>query len=411
MKHIIIRRRTAGSYLVLGVALAAHFSLSWPAATCRGFPPINPFWYVAPFIGSVGIAFLPLFDDDPRKRRIVRNIYSVGALIAIAWVWNNTSSGVPHSNNPVGSLFYAVFLSIPVIAIVFVLERLFATFWMRCRGFTDEESDASQIGFRFSTMALFTTVFVIAGTLATTRWYVNRSASLSETVYQSRSHLLRLAVALGNYQFTHGRLPYDERGSEAALYLLRDTVDVSTFDGAPRKRNPAKWDEDSKVLVNGDFAYLNVPVTSQSNHRVVACTMPIGKSRLVFYTSVEGFVRWIELPSDGVQQLLGSWITVEGELVADAQTFTEWCKTHPFFSGQYSITGDNYAKVLETSAGVTIRCRYKNGRLFHCTIVTPMGEIKESVKTDNLGRIVDVVREPEDWQRVASSPTPVASPE
>jgi hypothetical protein len=191
-------------------------------------------------------------------------------------------------------------------------------------------------------------------------------------------------------------------------------IDVSTFDGAPGKRRRARWDDDTKVLVNSDFAYLNAPVKSGSRNRIVACSIPIGENGLVFYTALEGFVRWIELPRGDVQGLLGSWITVEHELVADAQTFQEWCKTHPFFGGEISFSYDDdlgKVKVLETSTGVTIRYRYTDGRLSHCWISTPQGEIEENVETDSLGRIVAVARDPDDWHKLASSLTSVASPE
>jgi hypothetical protein len=128
------------------------------------------------------------------------------------------------------------------------------------------------------------------------------------------------------------------------------------------------------VLVNSDFAYLNSPVKSQSTHRIVACSMPIGEKRMVLYTTFDGPVWRIELPKGDVQQLLGSWITVERELVADARTFNDWCQTHPFFSSPYGTREGGRSKVLETYTGVRIQCWYSNGRLSRCTVSTPIDD-------------------------------------
>ena len=406
MKHLVIKRWPEGSYLVLAVSLTAHFALGAPVATCGRFLPDDPFWWqVAPYLGAVGIVFLPLFDDNARQRRKVRKFYAIGLTVALAWVLANLFRPVSHGPYPIFTfLFMAVFLAIPVFLCVFVLEALFAAFWTRCREFTDEQSDASQGGFRFSITALLATVAVVAMTLGMVRWYVNRPASPAEICYRSWLNLNRIAGALSGYHSVLGELPYDGRGPDAALYALRGVVDVSAFDGAPRKRNRARWDDDAKVLVNSDFAYLNVPAKSQSTHRIVACSMPIGDKHLVLYRTLEGYVERMELPTGDVQQLLGSWITVERELVADARTFNDWCKTHPFFSGDYSIGGDDHTMVLETSTGVRILYWYSNGRLSRCTVSTPKGQIEETVETDQLGRIVGVVREPEDWQALAPSP-------
>ena len=400
MKHLVIKRWPEGSYFVAAVSLTAHLVLGAPAATSGRYPPIDPFWWqVAPYLGAVGIVFLPLFDDNIRHRHRVRDFYVVGVTFVLAWVVGGSDNAVL-----LGTLFAAALLLGPVIVCVYVLEALFAAFWARFREFTDEQSDASQGGFRFSITALLATVAVVAMTLGMVRWYVNRPASPAEICYRSWLNLNRIAGALSGYHSVLGELPYDGRGPDAALYALRGVVDVSAFDGAPRKRNRARWDDDAKVLVNSDFAYLNVPAKSQSTHRIVACSMPIGDKHLVLYRTLEGYVERMELPTGDVQQLLGSWITVERELVADARTFNDWCKTHPFFSGDYSIGGDDHTMVLETSTGVRILYWYSNGRLSRCTVSTPKGQIEETVETDQLGRIVGVVREPEDWQALAPSP-------
>ena len=407
MKHLVIKRWPEGSYFVAAVSLTAHLVLGAPAATSGRYPPIDPFWWqVAPYLGAVGIVFLPLFDDNIRHRHRVRDFYVVGVTFVLAWVVGGSDNAVL-----LGTLFAAALLLGPVIVCVYVLEALFAAFWARFREFTDEQSDASQGGFRFSITALLATVAVVAMTLGMVRWYVNRPASPDEIFHQSRSNLRRIAEALWVYHSAFGELPYDERGPDAALYALRGLLDVSAFDGAPRKRNRARWDDDAKVLVNNDFAYLNTPVKSQSSHRIVACSMPIGEKHEVLYTDLRKPVVWervrrIELPKGDVQQLLGSWITVKGKLVADARTFNDWCQTHPFFSGGNSWRGGSQTNVPGTSTGVTIRYQYSNRRLIRCTVTTPKGQIEETVETDQLGRIVGVVREPEDWQTLLPSPTP-----
>jgi hypothetical protein len=80
---------------------------------------------------------------------------------------------------------------------------------------------------------------------------------------QLRGHIWEVWRALLKHEYDHGLLPYHADGQEKALYLLKPYVkDVSVFDSdfADRDINgPARWDDEERRLVGGDYDYINWP--------------------------------------------------------------------------------------------------------------------------------------------------------
>lgn len=75
-------------------------------------------------------------------------------------------------------------------------------------------------------------------------------------------------LTMGAFQFTaeHKTIPYSERGPEYALYELRETLpDAAVFDApySGLQNGAAWWNHEERRLENGDYIYLNEPLTAE----------------------------------------------------------------------------------------------------------------------------------------------------
>ncbi len=134
-----------GLYLLgLVAAIGLHFWLCYPAATCRGYPRIHWFWEeVAYFLGFLGVALAPAFDDltvRPILRRRVLLTFTGIACLNLGVVIANLNSFRPHTGHLSG--YWGVirhhWLEIPIHAFwpmvvatpfVFCLESIATTCW------------------------------------------------------------------------------------------------------------------------------------------------------------------------------------------------------------------------------------------------------------------------------------------
>jgi hypothetical protein len=102
MKHVCIRRHPSVYLVGLLELLIVHFVLCYPAATCRGWPPLETFWQVSIYLAFLGIALLPVFDDfayAPKARRIFLVAFGVESSIILGAAMVNLGSPTPHFGN------------------------------------------------------------------------------------------------------------------------------------------------------------------------------------------------------------------------------------------------------------------------------------------------------------------------
>jgi len=74
-------------------------------------------------------------------------------------------------------------------------------------------------------------------------------------------NLKKIAEAMAVYHQANGVLSVSDRGSEAALYLLKDLIpaDRFTLPGRAVDAGPARYDDDTQQVVNCGYRYLNRP--------------------------------------------------------------------------------------------------------------------------------------------------------
>lgn len=218
------------------------------------------------------------------------------------------------------------------------------------------------------------------------------------------SNLKRILIDLQDYYAKHRSLPFSPEGPEHALYELRSLTDVSYFDCDPNKpaTSRAFWDNQNKRLSNADFLYLNESSLKPDFFRVIMMSRPgldpnsvylgTGSARILVRKAVAADSRF-----------LGSCITPEGFLIADFKLFQEWSRTHPESITKSSTLVDvaGHCRILRAQGGgISIDYSYDGGRLSKCYVTTTKGMIEETVGFDDLGRISELSRKPDPWQRL-----------
>ena len=126
---------------------------------------------------------------------------------------------------------------------------------------------------RHNRRSVFVIVLVVAALLAGIFQLLRLLARANHSHYKNYSAILS---GLSIYAADHGSFPYDERGSQFALYKLQQYgVPASTFESEANRerRMPAFYDHELGALVGSDFVYLNEPgITHEKDaQRVVIC--------------------------------------------------------------------------------------------------------------------------------------------
>jgi hypothetical protein len=87
--------------------LILHFVLCYPAAICRGHPPLEPFWLVAMYVAFPCVGLLPAFDDfryAPRARHVSLAVFCAASSMILGTAGANLSDARPHTGHLVGYL-------------------------------------------------------------------------------------------------------------------------------------------------------------------------------------------------------------------------------------------------------------------------------------------------------------------
>jgi len=122
------------------LCLAAHCVMCYPAATCRGDPPIGTFWRTGALAtGLVGFVVYPFFDDRITTRRVIRVLYVPLVCLALCVAFANLSDARPHVGHWAGvvgvvkyRLSYVVFGALVWCCLAFPLAWAFE-YWATLR--------------------------------------------------------------------------------------------------------------------------------------------------------------------------------------------------------------------------------------------------------------------------------------
>lgn len=218
---------------------------------------------------------------------------------------------------------------------------------------------------------------------------------------QAWINLDTVGLALDNYRYAHGTLPYDARGPEYALYALADCLPATCFDGFPRDNPKAEawWDHDQKRLVNSDFEYLNREgLDGSSRQMIMLAEKPHKPYTHVYLVLSGGIVTYGKSPSDSSRVFLGNWETSDNFLIIGVDLFRKWEAVPLPRSGGGSTTSKNSRRIQSKIGDVTINYEYRRGELVRRIFHSPEGTIIDTVTTDELGRIIEFTREPKDWE-------------
>ena len=146
--------RHPGCYVMsLILIVIVHAVFCYPAATCRGYPTIGPFWEVlAPYVVFPAVFLVPLFEDFEDAvtiRRYVLVSFSVAMACLLAVAQTNLGSARPHGGQ--WGYWVVVWYSCPdvightiqslilVVPFVLCLESVGRGCWSLVRRFPDSE--------------------------------------------------------------------------------------------------------------------------------------------------------------------------------------------------------------------------------------------------------------------------------
>jgi hypothetical protein len=140
----VVRRHPMLYLLTLIAALILHSFLCYPAATSRGYPPMDPFWeHIAIYLAFLGVGVAPAFDDFrdfPALRRSFLIGFSCSACLVLAAAKTNLGSARPHIGSTAGywALYQydwqmiaisTLFFSVVAIPFVVCFESVASSFW------------------------------------------------------------------------------------------------------------------------------------------------------------------------------------------------------------------------------------------------------------------------------------------
>lgn len=206
-------------YLLAAAALAAHVALCYPAAVCRGYPPIHPFWeYIAPYLAYLAITLFPLFDDSLKTLRGAKLTFLWMAVFMNGVTLTNLASGRPSighltgimgiiAGDPIFVALDTLLLAAFILPIGLLLSLAAERAWSHCRGFADEGASCSWV--RFTTIGLLGSVAVVAAFCSVGIWAVRayRERPNRTWSHACRNNLKAIGLAMQNYHDVYGSLP------------------------------------------------------------------------------------------------------------------------------------------------------------------------------------------------------------
>jgi len=227
---------------------------------------------------------------------------------------------------------------------------------------------------------------------------------------QAWKNLRQIRLAIENYCYANGSLPYDPKGPEYALYVLCTDLPASCFDSYPHKKPDAeaRWDHAEKRLVGSDFEYINLPdIDRWSGQMIVLAEKPHESYRSIMLLRCDGYETQCEAPSGSSREVLGNWDSSDNFLFKDYELFRKWESVPlPRTDHGYTTATSEAAegsiwnsRVVHRSFGrINVYYEYQQGEIVRRIFDSPEGKITDVVTTDELGRIVAFTRNPGDWE-------------
>jgi hypothetical protein len=182
MRRVCVRRHPAVFVAGLIELLIVHFVLSYPAATCRGWPPLESFWQVSIYLSFLGIALLPAFDDlsyAPRARRSLLVSFGVAASFILGAAQVNHFSATPHYGNSArypgllrdlwpAILFETGWCSVIAVTFVLCLDSVARGIWDWGRRFDSDRPAALRV---VDLLLIVASIAVLCGILRLIVWF------------------------------------------------------------------------------------------------------------------------------------------------------------------------------------------------------------------------------------------------
>lgn len=206
--------------------------------------------------------------------------------------------------------------------------------------------------------------------------------------------------AIAAYCEQAGHLPHDPRGQEFALYRLHPFVSADVFQLVADDITMPYWDHDTRQLRGGDVLYLNQPNSCGSAWQLFLIAIPKPRANGTYAAYLGDGSQYARFADTPDQRVLGSFRTADDLHVIGRDLFHEMSLTHVVSGSSWTIRWDEHGLQSAIVAGRHIKYRFNGGRLHTCLITTKDGTVTESFRTDNLGQIVDVTREPENWRMI-----------
>lgn len=216
----------------------------------------------------------------------------------------------------------------------------------------------------------------------------------------------QILAAISHYEETEGRIPYDERGPEYALYRLHDLIDADQFQLTQSETTkPPRWDHNSQRLVGGDVLYINRPLRRSDNFGAIIFMGTAKAGERWAYVGHLGFGPWMAaFAATPDNRILGSFRTVDDLYVVGSSTFEDVAITHVASGHSWSTTSGSDRGLISANVGDReLQYDFVDGCIRHCRIRTPRGTIDEEFRTDPLGQILEITRAPLNWRKVLGS--------
>lgn len=247
-------------------------------------------------------------------------------------------------------------------------------------------------------------IVVIITTVAVVRWTVlNQQKARKSKLPIAWENLKYVYLAISRYREFHGRLPYDERGGDYALFKLKNELDESRFKASNSGNffSGPYWDHENERLVESDFEYLNDPTGKCGPYQIMLVEkQPADEADHVLVCLGRGKVRRCRPTTPTPAGMLGYYATIDGFWIEDADVYELWESIYLYGDAEYQFTNED-GRITRASKGeMHTDYEYENGVITARIWATPNGTIRDDIETNELGKIVRVRRTPENWRDI-----------